>query len=191
MRKTNLLFAAFAAIILLSCGSTGQMEKSAEESKITVQESIRQEKTTAIQSDAFLKSESSIFFLKKHDDGSEVMAEAYRDFPESSLRQAMGALLEGLNPTEKRAGLFSLIPDGTRLLGAGISNGVATLDFSEEFTNKFFGVDVIIAQLMQVVYTATEFDGVKSVQILIDGKKEDYIGGEGVWIGSPLSRNSF
>ena len=44
---------------------------------------------------------------------------------------------------------------------------------------------------MQIVYTATEFSTVKSVQFLIDGQKKEYLGSEGVWIGSPLSRTSF
>jgi spore germination protein GerM len=44
---------------------------------------------------------------------------------------------------------------------------------------------------MQVVYTATAFSTVDSVQILIDGEKKEYLGSEGVWIGSPLARSSF
>ena len=43
---------------------------------------------------------------------------------------------------------------------------------------------------MQIVYTATEYSTVNSVQILIDGQKKEYLS-EGVWIGSPLSRSSF
>ena len=137
------------------------------------------------------KSGSRIFFVRIDGDGPVIRAEAYRELPESDLRHAIGALLAGPMSSEARIGICSLIPDGTRLLGAGISNGVATLNFSEEFeSNQRAGVEGYLAQLMQIVYTATEFDGVKSVQILIDGKKEDYLG-EGVWIGSPLSRNLF
>ena len=44
---------------------------------------------------------------------------------------------------------------------------------------------------MQIVYTSTEFSTVDSVQFLIDGNKKDYLGSEGQWIGSPLSRASF
>ncbi|MDR0448242.1 MAG: hypothetical protein LBH07_06195 [Treponema sp.] len=39
-----------------------------------------------------------------------------------------------------------------------------------------------------MVLTATEFNNVKDVQILIDGKRVDYLG-EGIWIGSPVGRN--
>ena len=138
------------------------------------------------------KSGSRIFFVRTDDDGAVIRAEAYRQLPESDLRHAIGALLAGPMSSEARSGIRSLIPDGTRLLGAGISNGVATLNFSDEFeSNQRVGVEGYIAQLMQIVYTATEFPTVNSVQFLIDGVRKEYLGGEGVWIGSPLSKGSF
>ena len=44
-------------------------------------------------------------------------------------------------------------------------------------------------QIRQIVFTITEFPNIKSVQILIEGRRLDYLG-EGVWIGSPLGRES-
>ena len=44
------------------------------------------------------------------------------------------------------------------------------------------------AQLRQVVYAATEFPSVKSVQILIEGTKVRYLGTEGMRMDTPLSR---
>ena len=86
---------------------------------------------------------------------------------------------------------MTLIPSGTKLLGATIKNGIATLNFSEEFEYNKVGVEGYIAQLMQVVYTATSFNTVNSVQFIVEGQREDYLGSEGEWIGSPLSRSSF
>jgi spore germination protein GerM len=54
-----------------------------------------------------------------------------------------------------------------------------------------YGVEGYLAQLKQIVYTATTFPSVQDVQILVEGKQKDYLGGEGVYIGKPLSRNSF
>ena len=85
----------------------------------------------------------------------------------------------------------SLIPAGTKLLSIKIQSGVAYLDFSEDFEINPFGVEGYNAQLMQIVYTATSFSTVKSVQFLIEGEKKEYLGSEGQWIGSPLSRNAF
>ena len=85
-----------------------------------------------------------------------------------------------------------MIPAGTRLLGASVKNGVATLNFSEEFElMQQYGVQGYIAQLMQIVYTATNFSTVNSVQFIVEGQRSDYLGSEGTWIGSPLSRSSF
>ncbi len=50
--------------------------------------------------------------------------------------------------------------------------------------------DGLEAQLKQVVWTATEFGSVRSVQILIGGKIADYLGPEGLRIRDPLSRES-
>ena len=86
---------------------------------------------------------------------------------------------------------MSLIPEGTKLLGASVKNGVATLNFNENFEFNTIGVEGYIGQLMQIVYTATEFSTVKSVQFLIEGQHKDYLGSEGQWIGSPLARSSF
>ena len=83
------------------------------------------------------------------------------------------------------------IPEGTKLLGARVANKTATLNFSESFSFNKYGVQGYLGQLMQIVYTATSFSTIDNVQFLIEGQKLEYLGGEGVWIGSPLSRISF
>ena len=85
---------------------------------------------------------------------------------------------------------MTLIPSGTKLLSAKVTDGVAYLNFNENFERNPDGVEGYIYSLMQVVYTATSFSTVKSVQFLIEGQKKDYLG-DGQWIGSPLSRYSF
>ncbi|MBB5227364.1 hypothetical protein DYE50_00810 [Treponema ruminis] len=109
---------------------------------------------------------------------------------DSPMGDALNQLLQGPSSGESSTGCRTLIPAGTRLLSASIKNGVAILNFSEEFQFNQFGAEGSLAQLMQVVYTATEFSTVKSVQIMIEGQKKDYLT-EGVWIGSPLNRSSF
>jgi spore germination protein GerM len=86
---------------------------------------------------------------------------------------------------------MTLIPAGTKLLSAKVSGGVAYLNFNENFEINTYGVEGYIHQLEQIVYTATAFSTVNSVQFLIEGQKRDYLGSEGQWIGSPLSRSSF
>ncbi|MFC2330410.1 MAG: GerMN domain-containing protein, partial [Treponema sp.] len=103
----------------------------------------------------------------------------------------LNSLLAGPSAEERARNTMTLIPAGTRLLGASVKNGIATLNFNEAFSFNSVGVQGYLAQLMQIVYTATSFSTVNSVQFIIEGQREDYLGSEGTWIGSPLSRSSF
>lgn len=111
---------------------------------------------------------------------------------DSPLTTAINLLLAGpdySNTAERN--LTSFIPKGTKLLGARVSNGVAYLNFSDNFEFNQEGTVGQINQLMQVVYTATTFSTVGSVQFLINGQKKQFLGEEGIRIDLPLSKSSF
>lgn len=110
---------------------------------------------------------------------------------DSPLTSAINQLLQGpsfTNSAEKNC--TTLIPNGTKLLGASVKDGVATLNFNDAFEINTEGVEGYLAQMNQVINTATEFSNIKSVQFLINGKKKEYLGNEGIWIGSPLGKGS-
>ncbi len=142
---------------------------------------------------AIATSTAKLYFVSIDNDGSVTRKEMARTIlrNDSPLTGNIKLLLAGPNTSERGKGCRSLIPDGTRLLSAAVRDGVAVLNFSEEFEYNRVGVEGYIGQLMQIVYTATEFPTVNSVQFLIDGERKEYLGSEGVWIGSPLSRSSF
>ncbi len=111
---------------------------------------------------------------------------------DSPLTTAINLLLQGPDTTKAaERNCMSLIPSGTKLLSAKVSGGVAYLNFNDNFEINTYGVEGYIHQLEQIVYTATSFSTVNSVQFLIEGEKRDYLGSEGVLIASPLSRSSF
>ncbi|MBE6354824.1 GerMN domain-containing protein [Treponema sp.] len=111
---------------------------------------------------------------------------------DSPLRDAINALLAGPTASEAAEGCQSFISSGTKLKGISISNGVAILNFSEEFEFNQIGIEGIRCQIQQIVYTATAFPTVKSVQFLIEGEKRQFVSSESsCYIGSPLNRNSF
>ena len=111
---------------------------------------------------------------------------------DSPLTTAINLLLQGPDTTKAaERNCMSLIPSGTKLLSVKVSGGVAYLNFNENFEINTYGVEGYIHQLEQIVYTATSFSTVNSVQFLIEGEKRDYLGSEGVLIASPLSRSSF
>jgi spore germination protein GerM len=105
------------------------------------------------------------------------------------MADSLAALIGGPDADEKGRGLISLIPGATRVLGATVRGSTAYINLSEDFQLNTHGVEGYAASLRQIVWTVTEFPNVEDVQILVEGRRVDYLG-EGVWIGSPLSRES-
>ena len=139
-------------------------------------------------------SELQLCFVNIDGDGSVVRQIVKRKVSKSDspLTASINLLLKGPDTTiSAERNLMSLIPAGTKLLSAKVQGGVAYLNFNEAFEINTYGVEGYIHQLEQIVYTATAFSTVSSVQFLIEGEKRDYLGSEGVLIASPLSRSSF
>jgi spore germination protein GerM len=136
---------------------------------------------------------AKLFFVNIDSDGSVIRQEVTREIAknDSPLSETLNTLFKGPTVAESKKGLRSLIPAGTRLLSATVKDGVAVLNLSEEFQFNQYGIEGYLGQLAQVVFTATSFSTVKSVQFLIDGQKKEYLGAEGIWIGTPLSRDKF
>lgn len=133
----------------------------------------------------------AIWFVRISADGTIDRAKVSRTLPvsDSPLADVIEVLLAGPSDEEQRKGLTTLMPPGSRLLSAQVRGTTAYLNFSEEFRMNAYGIEGYAGQLRQVVLTATEFPNVKDVQILIDGRRLDYLGAEGIWIGAPLSRD--
>ncbi len=136
---------------------------------------------------------ASLCFVATANDSEGTLAIVERAIPKSDspMMAALNAVIAGTTESEAAAGCQSLIPEGTELLGATVQDGVAILDFNDAFEFNNFGFQGTLLQLMQIVYTATAFPTVNSVQILINGEKREYLGSEGVFIGVPLTRESF
>lgn len=138
------------------------------------------------------KRTTRVFFVRATDSGYLSLrgAAIEIDDTKSPLTFTIESLLKGPSLSERSHGMYSLIPEGSRLISATVKDGVAYLDFSEDFQFNPLGTDGYQAQLQQIVYTVTEFPSVQSVQILLEGKKIDYLH-EGIYVGNPLSRESF
>jgi spore germination protein GerM len=132
-----------------------------------------------------------VYLIRLDNDGGLVAAKVERDLPsgDSPMRDALEAVIKGPSADESKRNLLSLIPENVTILGATVRGSTAYIDFSEDFLFNTYGIEGYAGQIRQVVWTATEFSNVKDVQILVDGKRIDYLG-EGIWIGSPLSRDS-
>ncbi|NLY43264.1 MAG: GerMN domain-containing protein [Clostridiaceae bacterium] len=69
-----------------------------------------------------------------------------------------------------KAGLFPVLPKGTRVLGMTIRDGAAIVDFNEAILNYDNKQDEKNL-LTSLVYTLTEFDTIESVEIMKTGEK--------------------
>lgn len=82
--------------------------------------------------------------------------------------------------------LESVVPAGCGLIDVKVENGVAKLDFTSEFVNLVQNSDGGRMALKALVLTCTQFDGIDSVEIYVDGKKYDASAGE---LGVPSFMN--
>ncbi|MBI5328198.1 MAG: GerMN domain-containing protein [Deltaproteobacteria bacterium] len=101
------------------------------------------------------------------------------------IKQSLDALING-----PKGRLISTIPNGTRLLDVEIKEEVAFLNFSKEISEKHPGGSYAEAQTVySIVNTITlNFQEVKRVQLLIQGKKAKTLAGH-IDISFPLGYN--
>ena len=135
--------------------------------------------------------ERHIYFTMVERDGQILPSRVSRtlEVSDSPMQDALNALLAGPSAEEINSGLRNLIPQNTRILSAFIRGSTAYINFSEDFQFNTYGVEGHAAQVRQIVWTATEFPTVRDVQILIEGRRVDFLG-EGIWIGSPIDRHA-
>jgi spore germination protein GerM len=134
----------------------------------------------------------NVYFTQIDKDGQILQSRVTRRVPvsDSPMVDALNVMFAGPSADELTRGILNLIPHNTRILSAVVRGNTAYISFSEDFLFNTFGVEGYVAQLRQIVWTVTEFSNVNDVQILIEGRRLDYLG-EGIWIGSPVSRQSF
>lgn len=109
---------------------------------------------------------------------------------EQRLAVVIEALLESPTSPDIEAGASTAIPKGTRVTDVAIEDGVATVALSREFESGGGSLSMQL-RVAQVVYQATQVDGVDGVRIAIDGEVVDTIGGEGLVVDHPMDRTEF
>jgi spore germination protein GerM len=134
----------------------------------------------------------NIYFAQIDKDGQILQSKVTRKIPVSAspMVDTLNVLLTGPSSSELNKGILNLIPQNTRIISATVRGSTAYINFSEDFLFNTFGVEGYVAQLRQIVWTVTEFSTVSDIQILVEGRRMDYLG-EGIWIGSPINRQSF
>ncbi|MDJ0599232.1 MAG: GerMN domain-containing protein [Crocosphaera sp.] len=121
-----------------------------------------------------LKLEESPLTLQKSLTDQEVLETAVKD------------LLSGPQNAEND----TTIPPDTKLLSLKLDDKGVHLDLSSQFTTGG-GSASMIGRLAQLLYTATSLDPNAKVWLSIDGEPLELLGGEGLMIEQPMTRQWF
>lgn len=83
------------------------------------------------------------------------------------------AVLELAKGPSNTGSLEEVLPAGCGLIDVTVENGVAKLNFTKEFADIALNSDGGRMALKALVLTCTQFDGVESVEIYVEGEKYD------------------
>lgn len=131
-----------------------------------------------------------IYFLKTNSDGSSEIYVSKRELKNSDLTSAIKSLIKGPDSAERKAGVYSEIPGGTKLLSVVTSDNKIIINMNDAFQYGG-GTQSINDRLKQLVKTVVSIHPDKNLYLYIEGKQIDVMGGDGVMITQPLNLSDF
>lgn len=137
---------------------------------------------------------AQVYWIKQSADGTgfelvsqSIQVQADINQPSEFLTATFQNLLAG--PTEGSNGA-STIPSGTKLLSLQVKGDQVRVNLSEDF--QFGGGSAsMIGRVGQVVYTATALNPNAQVYLELNGEQIEVLGGEGLELEQPLTRDSY
>lgn len=150
-----------AAVILTACSG---VSPKLDQSSTTTTPSTSVTTTTHPKSPKPTTTQVALFFTR-----GTSLGVAHRSEPLASVRyDALRGLFAGPNPAEQVAGLGTVIPSGSLLEGLSFNGTLAYVDANTQFFSAA-SASVFTLRLAEVVYTLTEFTGVRDVQFYLHG----------------------
>lgn len=138
------------------------------------------------------KSYVTVYFIGQNSNKEEVYKLVKREYHAqengTKLRFSIENLLKGPNPKEKAKGIYSEIPQGTKLISLNETPDKITINLSSDF-EQGGGTDGLYKRLYQLIKTSNKNTAL-DVYLYINGKQADVIGGEGIMINQPLNSKS-
>lgn len=83
------------------------------------------------------------------------------------------AMLELAKGPKDDSGLERALPENCGIKNVTMKDGVVTVDFSKEFAQALEGTDGGRQAIRAILFTCSQFPGVKKVEVLVDGQKPD------------------
>ena len=134
---------------------------------------------------------ADIYFVKLQG-SSEVYIPVQKEFQETNdlqnFEEVIKTLLEGPAALGKFQGLYTEIPQNTKLISVKEKNNAYIINLSDDFEYGG-GTESISTRFMQLVLTAVNAADGKDVYLQINGSMAEMLGGEGMMIKQPLKEN--
>ncbi|HEY9618464.1 MAG TPA: GerMN domain-containing protein [Microcoleaceae cyanobacterium] len=131
-----------------------------------------------------------VYWLKATDTSIELAPTAMQLSASGNSGLLKAAIEQLLAGQPKGQNLSTTIPKTTKLLSLNVKDDGVHVDLSEDFT-KGGGSTSMTARLGQIIYTASSLDPNAPVWLSVEGVPLDTLGGEGLLIEQPMTRQSF
>jgi len=140
---------------------------------------------------AAIEKEANIYWLQPNDSKVKLAPNATAvapadTTPNAALEKALNGLLAG--PADPA--VTTTIPKGTTLKTLEVKPDGIHIDLSAEFASGG-GSASMQGRIAQVLYTATSLDPSAKVWLSVDGKPLESLGGEGLLLEQPMTRQNF
>ncbi len=132
-------------------------------------------------------------YFSKNQGNHSIVEEVARPLPDAEkttpIQFALGELLKGPSADEKSDGFYSEIPKGTELLGVRTDPQTITVDLSKQF-NGGGGSNSIEQRFQELKKTIYSIDSTHKLNLSVEGKPLELLGGEGLEVQDSLKRDS-
>ena len=189
-QKIGLIIVIILAAIYVKMAYYGSPDVIEEPVQQTEEVSETQEEQKKTEEKTLTYEVANVFFIAHNSNGEEVYRAVKREYlPEygSKLKFAVKALINGPSAKEKKLGVYSEIPAGTRLISITESPSRVVINLTSDFENGG-GTDSLYKRLFQLIKTV-KINSNLPLYLQLDGKQVEVIGGEGIMINQPLSED--
>lgn len=159
MKKNFLFIIIFIIIIISGCEIYDDVESSDENTPIITPNPLE---------DSF---DVKLYYPDKYNEKLIVKNITIKDLTRKLEIEVLEKLISSLDDNSSN----NLIPNDTRIRSIDIEDQIAYINFSNELKKKELTENEEVLLIYSIVNTMTELDSINSVQILIDGEKEEVL----------------